>query len=535
MFARVHKASETLGGNKGSCTDLATYLDKEKDNNLKFFSHSENDISIQEVVNSIDNNRAQIGKEEAKFFMLTLNPSEKELCSLIGYHVNDINRLIDSDKEMLFSKIEDFTRESMNKYALNFERPTVQSGDDLMYFARIETERLYKKTDIEVKEGLKKIGQKKEGLQVHVHVIVSRKSKDGKVKLSPNAKSSGNEWELKERGNVKRGFSHDKWKLDVQEVFKEKFKYEFSANEVYSSKVIPKEDVLFKTTNADLKSILENHTITSANQVSYLMKQQGYDYKFYRGNHIFKKENETFSIKNNEIKPFVQRISDDKMKDILQRFNLLECEKKEENYIEKGISIEKISFQDNKTLKKVDYFVVYDKETNSSISLSRLKNFAFDNHIKMVDRNLHLGSIENKDLRDVLSDKNIRTLGQVEHEMTKKGYECSSDEKNYIFRKGTITYSLKKTHLNSLVYEVNSFKDSNLSSKVANNVKNKAKGKVKNKVENKVIQELTGGHFNAEIKTARTTVRAAKFVLNPKAAIIQELKNLFRLEKLKEM
>jgi len=363
--------------------------------------------------------------------------------------------------------------------------------------------------------------------------MVSRKSKDGKVKLSPNAKSAGNEWDLKDRGEVKRGFSHDKWKLDVQEVFNDKFNFKPLESEQYKTRVVAKEDVLAKTTNADLKNILENNTITSPNQVGYLMKQQGYNYKFYRGNHIFKKENETFSIQNNEIKPFVQRVPDDKMKDIIQRFNLLECEKKEDNYAEKGISIEKISFQDKKTFKKVDYFVVYDKETNSSISLSRLKNFAYDNHIKLVDRKLHLGSIDNADLRETLLNDNIKSIGQVDSEMTKRGYVCSSDEKNYIFTKGPETYSLKKTHLNSLVYETNLYKGN--SSSITSKAANKATNKVKSKAKNKVIQELTGGQFNPEIKAARTAVKAAKFVLNPKAAILQELKSMLRIENIKEM
>ncbi|MCS3305871.1 DUF5712 family protein (plasmid) [Bacteroides faecis] len=61
---------------------------------------------------------------------------------------------------------------------------------------------------------------------MHVHVIVSRKSLDGKVKLSPGAKSAGNTWELEGRGTVKRGFSHEGWKVRVQECFNRKFGYQ---------------------------------------------------------------------------------------------------------------------------------------------------------------------------------------------------------------------------------------------------------------------------------------------------------------------
>jgi len=515
MFARVHKASETKGGNKGSCTDLASYLDKGKDNDLKFFSHSENDISVHNVINSIDNNKFKLSKEDAKFYMLTLNPSERELQHLIGKDINNLDDLPESERKELFKKIEDFTKDAMDKYALNFDRPTVQSGDDLMYFARIETERLYKKTDEEVKEGVRKIGEKKEGLQVHVHVIVSRKSKDGKVKLSPNAKSAGNQWDLKDRGEVKRGFSHDKWKGEVQAAFNENFKYKPLAKEEYKSKVIPKEVVLEKVNNADLKKILENHTFTSTNQVDYLMKQNGYDTKVFRGTHVFKKENETFSIKNNELKPFVQRVPDEKMKDILQRFNLIRLDREGEKYNDKGITVEKCSFKDKKSEKEISYFVIHDSETKVSISLSRLTNFAYDNKIRLFDRNLHLDAIDNPDLKDVLSNKDIKTLEQVEIEMTKRGYKCVSHDDRTTFLKDSEGYSITNKHLSRIIYEPAERKESNKSA-ITSNIQNQALNHVEHKVKNKVVKELTSGEYNEEIQVARNTKKIANFIVNQK-------------------
>lgn len=89
---------------------------------------------------------------------------------------------------------------------MNFGRDNIRGGQDLMYYARVETERSYHPEDEEVKQGIARIGEPKPGLNLHVHVIVSRKSLDGKVKLSPGAKSAGNTWELEGRGTVKRGF-----------------------------------------------------------------------------------------------------------------------------------------------------------------------------------------------------------------------------------------------------------------------------------------------------------------------------------------
>lgn len=97
----------------------------------------------------------------------------------------------------------------MDEYALNFGRDNIRGGRDLMYYARVETKRSYHPEDEEVKQGIARIGEPKPGLNLHVHVIVSRKSLDGKVKLSPGAKSAGNTWELEGRETVKRGFSHE--------------------------------------------------------------------------------------------------------------------------------------------------------------------------------------------------------------------------------------------------------------------------------------------------------------------------------------
>lgn len=524
MFARVHRAGETKGGNKGSCTDLVSYLDKEKDNGLNFFSHTEDDISIYEVISSIDNNKFKMGKDEAKFYMLTLNPSERELQHLIGRDIDNLDELPVNERKELFVKIEDFTKQAMDKYAQNFDRPTVKSGDDLMYFARIETERLYKKDDILVKDGLKKIGEKKEGLQVHVHVLVSRKSKDGKVKLSPNAKSAGNQWNLKDRGNVQRGFSHDKWKGEVQEVFNQNFNYKPLEKEEYKSKVIPKENALREVTNADLKSILENHTITSTNQVDYLMKQKGYESKVYRGTHYFKKEDESFSIKNDELKPFVDRLSDDKMKDILQRFNLMGFEKLKESYNYKGITIESAGFTDKKTNKEVNYFIVHDNDTKSSISLSRLKNFAFDNHIKMYDRDLHLDAIDNVDLREILSNKGIKNVAQVEAEMTTRGYKCINHEDRTVFSVENKGYSIQNKHLNALLYGTDFTKTKKKDSLRKYGV-DQTLNKTVSKVKNALSDELTGGQFNNEVRVLRKT----KYLFSDvslKTKLINELRGL---------
>src|SRR3546814_357525 len=79
----------------------------------------------------------------------------------------------------------------MDEYARNFKRPGISSSKDLLWFAKLENHRYYSYKDPEVKKGLKKRGEPKEGEQMHVQVIVSRKDISNKIKLSPQNTSRG--------------------------------------------------------------------------------------------------------------------------------------------------------------------------------------------------------------------------------------------------------------------------------------------------------------------------------------------------------
>ena len=57
------------------------------------------------------------------------------------------------------------TRECMDEYARNFYREKIRSGDDLVWYGRVETERHYKGDDPEVEAGKAKAGERKPGLQ----------------------------------------------------------------------------------------------------------------------------------------------------------------------------------------------------------------------------------------------------------------------------------------------------------------------------------------------------------------------------------
>ena len=187
MFAKVHPPEDVQSGNTASCHDLVRYLQKESGNDLSFFSHTEQDVSPEKVIGDIDANRSKLSANDAKFYMLSLNPSRSEQIHLIGREVGSLEELTPEERQAVFRKLERFTRSAMDEYAANFQRDSVRSGGDLLYYAKIETQRTYSPTDEEVKKGMAKIGEVKPGLNLHVHVLVSRKSLDGKVKLSPAA------------------------------------------------------------------------------------------------------------------------------------------------------------------------------------------------------------------------------------------------------------------------------------------------------------------------------------------------------------
>lgn len=122
MFAKVHPAKDVQSGNTGSCHDLVHYLQKEGDTGLAFFSHTDNDVSPEKVITDIDGNRSKLGSDEAKFYMLSLNPSQAEQVHLIGREVNSLEELAPEERQAVYRKLEKFTRSAMDEYARNFQR-----------------------------------------------------------------------------------------------------------------------------------------------------------------------------------------------------------------------------------------------------------------------------------------------------------------------------------------------------------------------------------------------------------------------------
>lgn len=179
--------SET-GNNKGSSGQLVNYLEKEnrttseeKIENELWFNNLNRDITPQEVRVKIDNNVAKLSRNDAKFFLINISPSQKEITYL---------------KEQFGEKgaeeeLKKYASSVMDTYARNFKRPGIENGKDLLWYGKLERYRYYHHTDEEVKKGIAKVGQPKKGEQMHVQVIVSRKDITNKIKLSPMNNSRG--------------------------------------------------------------------------------------------------------------------------------------------------------------------------------------------------------------------------------------------------------------------------------------------------------------------------------------------------------
>ncbi|WP_293742072.1 DUF5712 family protein [uncultured Pedobacter sp.] len=188
MFINI-TTSET-GDNKGSSGALVNYLEKENQMQIEkgkgfelenWFNGTGNEIRRQEVRMKIDGNIAKLGRSDSKFFLINISPSQKELVHLYEKY----------GKEGTKEKLKEFAVKVMDEYAKNFKRPGINSHKDLLWYGMHENCRYYKHTDKEVKNGTRQKGDRKEGRQDHIQIIVSRKDITDTIKLSPQNTSKG--------------------------------------------------------------------------------------------------------------------------------------------------------------------------------------------------------------------------------------------------------------------------------------------------------------------------------------------------------
>lgn len=433
MFVRVHSNKEVRGGNTGSCFALVNYLSKEGGD---FFSHTQGDsFDMFQVMDQIDNNKSKLGSEDAKFYMLSINPSQEELCHLLGRQVKNNEELTAEDRQTLSEKLQDYTRSCMDEYARSFGRENIRGGEDLLYYAKIETERRYKFDDQEVQKGKAKIDTLKEGLNWHVHVIVSRKSKDGATKLSPTVKSRGNEWINGEGREMKRGFNHTLWKQSCGSLFATQYDYRLGAKEAAPKVESMREIALKKVYDKEFREVLIKG-YSSIGKIDEAMKQRGWKVKIENNKHCYSKGKKSCYLPEFRLKAFVSPLSDDAIDNILRRLRPFEVGSMRDSCGE-GLVIEERCYTVKGEERK--YSVVCDKVSGAEIPLSKLMK-------QVKGKRLHslLETMKNSDLRDAVV--NSFSTDQIVESMLSKGYEHlqGEDGENFLFIKNNDQVELRK-------------------------------------------------------------------------------------------
>lgn len=266
---------QKIGGKYSqSAADFVRYLEKENqgitaETEEFFFNQFEDKISGKEVVREIDGNTAKLKKIEPKFYSITVNPSKYEL------------KILQNNREDL----KKYTRELMKDYVTSFNREINGkpiSIADIKYYAKIEHQRSFKGSDIQIQENQpflteilklrneirtiesgekegniktleKQIfklqqdaphkqnnqlivwGMKKEGNQSHIHIIVSRKDASNSVSLSPGSKYKSSEVMMNGK-LVKRGFDRDMFYAKAEKTFDKTFGYRRNFVETYQAR-----------------------------------------------------------------------------------------------------------------------------------------------------------------------------------------------------------------------------------------------------------------------------------------------------------
>ena len=165
--------------NAGSSRQLANYLEHEDLERIEkgiytesFFNLTDDNIYKSKVVKEIDTNIGQLLKTDAKFYAIHVSPSEKELQAMGNTEQEKAEAMKRYIREVFIPE-----------YAKNFDKGLSEA--DIKFYGKIHFDR----------------GRSNNQLNMHCHLIVSRKDQTNKKKLSPltNHKNTKN-------GIVKGGF-----------------------------------------------------------------------------------------------------------------------------------------------------------------------------------------------------------------------------------------------------------------------------------------------------------------------------------------
>ncbi len=193
--------------NAGTCRQLANYMEHEDLERIEkgiytegFFNLTENNIYKSAVIKDIDSNIGQLLKTDAKFYAIHVSPSEKEL------------RAMGNTEQEQAEAMKRYIREVfIPEYAKNFNKEL--SASNIKFYGKIHFDR----------------NRSNNELNMHCHLIVSRKDQANKKKLSPltNHKNTKN-------GIIKGGFHRTNLFQQVERGFDEMFNYNRQLTESFN-------------------------------------------------------------------------------------------------------------------------------------------------------------------------------------------------------------------------------------------------------------------------------------------------------------
>lgn len=241
MYARPHIVEISDKRNRESCEKYIRCLSKE---NEYFFSSDRDDITVEEAIRMIDDHsKYKMTKEDAKWYAPMYAFSEKEsqeiVKKVLGRVVKDIKELSSEEIHLLKKEIIKYGRQFQDVMAENFNKKElgIVSGKDLVYVGVVEISRKYEGDDIEVRKGLKKVREKKDGLNIHIHLVQSRRANNAKrSKISPMAKQK----EAKSVLGGSIGFDRNNFTNKIEQKFDEMLSYERDLTETYLYKKFKK-------------------------------------------------------------------------------------------------------------------------------------------------------------------------------------------------------------------------------------------------------------------------------------------------------
>ncbi|SEF81426.1 DUF5712 family protein [Parabacteroides chinchillae] len=192
--------------NAGSCRQLANYMEHEDLERMEkgiysegFFNLTDDNIYKSKVIKDIDRNIGQLLKTDAKFYAIHVSPSEKEL------------RTMGNTEQEQAEAMKRYIREVfIPEYAKNFNKEL--SASDIKFYGKIHFDR----------------SRSDNKLNMHCHLIVSRKDQTNKKKLSPltNHKNTKN-------GIIKGGFDRVNLFQQAEQGFDKLFSYNHKLSESF--------------------------------------------------------------------------------------------------------------------------------------------------------------------------------------------------------------------------------------------------------------------------------------------------------------